>query len=97
MKLREAIEREIRYVRSPDWNQFSYLELPPSYPDGTHGPWAKLYDPVSTCVLQDMKQKHEYPISILEMQLSGDDWEEFTGERFTPDDIRAGKHVKGFV
>jgi hypothetical protein len=94
VKISEAIEKGLQYVRYPQWNDLTYLELPLKNAEGFHGPWAQLYDPVSACVLQDRDQSWAFPLSILCFELVDDCWEEFTGERFTPEDIRVGRHIK---
>ena len=101
MTARQAIEKGIRRVRLPNWDLWTYLELPARHEDGTHGPWALLYDPISSSVLQDHPEGVEapwlrFPIAVLFTEWDTDDsnWEEFTGPRFTPDDIRANRHIQ---
>jgi hypothetical protein len=92
MTAREAIEKGIRLVRLPHWNPWTYLELPPRLPDGTHGPWANLYDPVSSSIPTNPPA---FPLPILFPDWDDDDDRlvEFTGPRLTPEDIIAGRHL----
>jgi hypothetical protein len=96
MTAREAIEKGIRLVRLPYWSEPTYLELPKRLPDGTHGPWAMLYDPISTLVLRDGGDKAEFPLPLLftEWDDNDDRLVEFTGQRFTPEDIAANRHIQ---
>jgi hypothetical protein len=47
MTIKEALQRRIPRVRQPQWsNPQAYLRLP-LFADGSHGPWAELYDDVT--------------------------------------------------
>jgi len=97
---REAIEKGIRRVRLLRWNKWTYLELPPKLSDGTHGPWAHLYDPIGCCVLRSHPEGVDrrllaFPIPILFPAWDDEEagYEEFTGARMTPEDIAANRHI----
>lgn len=95
MTAREAIAKGIRLVRLPNWNAWTYLKLPELRADGTHGPWAYLYDPISACVLQNHGEAWSFPQASFFPDWADDEnrFLGFTGVRLTPDDIRANRHI----
>lgn len=98
MTAREAIEKGIRDVRMPYWNEFSWLELPPRLKDGTHGPWANLYDPIGASVMQDHRESvggQTFPIAVSFLDWDDNDNRllEFTGQKYTTEEIRTRKHI----
>jgi hypothetical protein len=40
-------DRNVERIRLPEWHLGAYLELPPRFDNGTHGPWVILHD--SSC------------------------------------------------
>lgn len=96
MTAKEAIDKGIRLVRLPIWDEWSYLELPANNADGTHGPWAMLYDPISALVLRDHGDGADFPRPLIfTLWHEEHEFVEFTGPRLTPEDIRANKHIEG--
>jgi hypothetical protein len=51
MTIREALKQRIPRVRQPAWNSDAYLRLP-LFKNGTHGPWAGLYDPAGQLAIK---------------------------------------------
>lgn len=90
MTAQQAVDQGIRDVRLPHWNEFSWMELP-ILEDGGYGPWAKLYDPISGCL-----PEIDFPVMMFFPDWHDDDDRlvPFTGPKFTPDDIKAGRHIR---
>lgn len=88
MTAKEAIDQGIQRVRLPTWNKDSYLELPVKNAEGLIGPWAKLYDPISTAVLKRLGESCAWPIMVLFPDWSHvTNFEPFTGRCWSWEEV----------
>lgn len=81
MTLREALEKEIRFVRKPAWaNPDDRLELP-LLGNGQYGPWCTLHSPAMKRIADAspdaayMAELAEQKILIFNLNLDEDGWE----------------------
>lgn len=75
----EAIKQRIPRIRKAIWaNPEAYLRLP-LFTDGTHGPWAELYDDRSQVGVLDIRPGSQRVCLVVPGIDNENDWETYSG------------------
>ena len=77
MTFRDAWINGVERIRKPFWNEFAYLELPPTC-NGLRGSWCTLVDHCSAIADPSLER---LPIASCMVDNDEFDWELFTDDR----------------